>query len=103
MFYVNTILTTEEFDAWLSSLQDLAARANILARIGRARLGNFGDIKPINAGVIEMRVDFGPGYRVYFAREGRTVYLLLNGGDKSSQKQDVKRAIALWMALKERQ
>jgi putative addiction module killer protein len=94
---------TDEFDAWLSGLRDLTARAKILLRIRRAELGNFGDFKVLEDGVCEMRVDFGPGYRVYYAREGRVVYLLLCGGDKSTQKADVKRAKALWTRIRERQ
>jgi putative addiction module killer protein len=96
---VNTINKTDEFDVWLSSLTDLMAQAKILARIRRAELGNFGDSEPVGEGVSEMRIDFGPGYRVYYAREGRVVYLLLNGGDKSTQKADIKRAKAIWAAV----
>jgi putative addiction module killer protein len=91
---------TDEFDAWLLNLRDLSARAKILLRIRRAELGNFGDIKPVGEGISEMRVDFGPGYRIDFAREGRVVYLLLCGGDKSTQKTDIQRASALWTTIK---
>lgn len=69
----------------------------------QASLGNFGDVKPISDGVYEMRIHFGPGYRLYYAREGRVVYLLLSGGDKSSQKQDIKTAIAMWKQIQEDQ
>lgn len=96
---VNTINKTDEFDVWLSDLADLTAKAKVLARIKRAELGNFGDAEPVGEGVSEMRIDFGPGYRVYYAREGRVIFLLLNGGDKSTQKADIKRAKALWAAI----
>jgi len=72
-------------------------------RIKQASLGNVGDAKPISDGVSEMRIHFGPGYRLYYAREGRVVYLLLSGGDKSSQKQDIKTAIAMWKKIQEDQ
>ena len=99
---MNTIHSTEEFDAWLADLKDLKARAKILTRIDRASLGNFGDVEPVGDGVSEMRIDFGPGYRVYYAREGRVIYLLLTGGDKSTQTADIKRAKLIWeQVLKE--
>ena len=93
---MNTINSTTEFTEWLGGLKDLKARAKIAIRIRNAELGNFGDYKVLDDGVSEMRIDFGPGYRVYFAREGRVVYLLLCGGDKSTQKADIKRAKTLW-------
>lgn len=96
---MNTINKTDEFDVWLADLADLMAKAKILTRVRRAELGHFGDCEPVGDGVMEMRIDFGPGYRVYFAREGRVVYLLLNGGDKSTQKADIKRAKAMWAAI----
>ncbi|WP_397475423.1 type II toxin-antitoxin system RelE/ParE family toxin [Pusillimonas sp.] len=65
--------------------------------------GNLGDVKPISDGVSEMRIHFGPGYHIYYAREGRAVYLLLIGGDKSTQKRDVKTAITMWKQIKEEQ
>ncbi len=74
-----------------------------MVRIKQASLGNFGDVKPISDGVSEMRIHFGPGYRLYYAREGRVVYLLLSGGDKSSQKQDIKTATAMWKKIQEDQ
>lgn len=99
MRQMNTIHNTEEFDAWLAGLRDLKARAKILVRIGRAERGNFGDVEPVGDGVYEMRIDFGPGYRMYYAREGRVVYLLLTGGDKSTQPADIKRAKAIWQQI----
>lgn len=96
---MNTFLRTEEFDAWLSALKDRVGRARIAHRIRSAEHGNFGDCEPVGEGVSEMRVHVGPGYRVYFTRHGEVVYLLLLGGDKSSQKRDIKRAIELAQAL----
>jgi putative addiction module killer protein len=97
---MNTINSTEDFDEWVDGLADRKARALIYIRIKRAELGNFGDSKPVQDGVLEMRIDFGSGYRVYYAREGRVVYLLLCGGDKSTQKADIKRAAAMWATIK---
>ncbi|KFX65209.1 type II toxin-antitoxin system RelE/ParE family toxin [Paraburkholderia fungorum] len=97
---VYTVNRTEEFDSWLAGLADLRARAKILVRVRRAERGHFGDVKLLEDGVSEMRVDSGPGYRVYFAREGRMVYLLLCGGDKSTQAADIKHAKAMWAAIR---
>ncbi len=96
---MNAFLRSGEFDTWLARLQDSVAVARIVHRIRSAEHGNFGDCKPVGAGVSEMRIHFGPGYRVYFTRRGQSVYLLLLGGDKSTQKGDVKRAIAMAKAL----
>ncbi|WP_454874498.1 type II toxin-antitoxin system RelE/ParE family toxin [Paraburkholderia xenovorans] len=98
---VYTVNRTEEFDAWLARLSDQRARAKILVRIRRAERGNFGDMKLLEDGVSEMRIDYGPGYRVYFAREERVVYLLLCGGDKSTQPADIKHAKTMWAAIRE--
>jgi putative addiction module killer protein len=92
---------SSEFDAWLDRLADLRARARIVARVRRATLGNFGDTKPVGEGVSEMRIDVGPGYRIYFVRRGIEVYVLLVGGDKSTQKRDIEQAIAMARKLKE--
>jgi len=89
---MGTVLRTPEFDRWLINLRDLVGRAKILARIRRAELDNFGDVKALGDGVSEMRIDVGPGYSVYYARGNRVVYLLLCGAVKSSQAQDIKRA-----------
>jgi len=94
------VLETEEFSSWLKSLRDREARARIGARILRARLGNLGDVKSVGGAVYEMRIDHGPGYRVYFAQRGATVLLLLVGGDKSTQARDIKRAqgmASIWL------
>ncbi len=90
---------TDEFDAWLSRLKDKFGRARIVHRIRSAEHGNFGDCVPLGDGISEMRVHVGPGYRLYFTRRGEVVYLLLLGGDKSSQKRDIKRAVEMARAL----
>ena len=84
-----TIQRTDEFSLWLSNLRDLEARMRILLRIDRLELGNPGDVAPVGDGISEMRIHYGPGYRVYFSRRGDTVVLLLCGGDKSSQGKDI--------------
>lgn len=87
---------------WLASLEDLKARARIAARLDRLSLGNFGDSKALREGVSELRIDWGPGYRVYYAMLGRTCVLLLCGGDKRRQAPDIKRAIEYLEDFKER-
>jgi putative addiction module killer protein len=89
---VNSILTTPTFDRWLADLKDVVGRARIVARIDRAENGHFGDCGPIGEGVSEMRIHIGPGYRVYFIRKGQELYVLLAGGDKSTQATDIKHA-----------
>lgn len=96
---MNTFLRSDEFDAWLAGLKDRLGRARIVHRIRSAEHGNFGDCEPVGEGVSEMRIHFGPGYRAYFTRRGEVVYLLLLGGDKSSQKRDIKRAIEMARVL----
>ena len=86
------IRKTDVFARWLDDLPDLRARARIQARIERLALGNAGDVKPAGEGVSELRIDYGPGYRVYFKRRGQRLIILLAGGDKSSQARDIKRA-----------
>ena len=86
---------TEAFSKWIDGLQDLRARARILVRIERFIAGNPGDIKPIGEGVSEMRIDYGPGYRVYFKKAGLKVIILLAGGDKNTQSKDIKIALQL--------
>jgi putative addiction module killer protein len=86
---------TEHFAHWLAGLRDGRARARINARIRRLSLGNAGDVKPVGSGVSEMRIDYGPGYRVYFIRRGEAVSILLAGGDKSTQGQDIATAVKL--------
>jgi putative addiction module killer protein len=87
---------------WLASLTDLKARARIAARLDRLLLGNYGDCKALREGVSELRIDWGPGYRVYYAMAGRTCVLLLCGGDKRRQSSDIKRAIEYLKDFKER-
>jgi putative addiction module killer protein len=86
---------TDEFHRWLGLLADRRAVARIIDRIKRASNGNFGDVKPAGSGVSEMRIDYGPGYRVYFFRQGKELVILLCGGDKKSQTSDIARAV--WM------
>jgi len=83
---------TEEFDEWLTNLADQKAKAKIVSRIERLGLGDPGDVKPVGEGVSEIRVAYGPGYRIYFKQTGKTVVLLLCGGDKSTQGKDIRRA-----------
>ena len=84
------------FEQWLDSLRDAKAEARIAARIARLAAGNFGDCKPLRDGVWELRIDWGPGYRVYYAMSGRTCVLLLCGGDKRRQSADINRAVEYW-------
>jgi putative addiction module killer protein len=86
------ILRSDEFDVWLVGLRDDRARARIQARILRLSLGNPGDVKPVGGGISEMRIDHGPGYRVYFWQREKFLILLLCGGDKSTQDKDIKAA-----------
>lgn len=83
---------TDIFFDWLAGLRDKNAKAKIVTRIRRLELGNPGDVKPVGEGVSEMRVDYGPGYRVYFVSQGDTVVILLCAGDKSSQSNDIAKA-----------
>lgn len=96
---VNVFHRSDEFDAWLAALKDKVGRGRIVHRIRSAGHGNFGDCESVGEGVSEMRIHFGPGYRVYFTRRGEVIYLLLLGGDKSSQNRDIKRAIEMARAL----
>lgn len=97
IYVVNAFYRTAEFDVWLSNLKD---KARILKRIRAAEGGNFGDCKPVGESVSEMRIHVGPGYRLYYTRIGEVIYLLLVGGDKSSQSRDIKRAMDIARALK---
>ncbi len=93
---------TASFRIWLQNLADREATRRIAQRIARLRNGLFGDAKPVGEGVAELRVDYGPGYRVYFVRRGQLVVVLLCGGDKRSQSRDIRKAIAMAAELKER-
>ena len=98
---MNTFFRSEEFDTWLADLKDKIGRARIIQRIRAAEAGNFGDCEPVGEGVSEMRIHVGPGYRVYYLKRQTTIYLLLLGGAKSSQKRDIKRALGMARALKQ--
>ena len=98
---VKSIYTTDQFDMWFGALRDKQAARRIQARIDRIEEGNFGDCKPVGEGVSEIRVHFGPGYRVYFAQRRLEIVILLAGGDKSSQDKDIKTAIGLAKQLQE--
>ncbi len=90
------------FDDWLSQLADARAQAKIASRINRLAAGNFGDCRPLRQGVSELRIDWGPGYRVYYAMLGRVCVLLLSGGDKRKQSSDIDRALDYLKDYKER-
>ena len=90
------------FDDWLSQLADLRAQAKIASRINRLAAGNFGDCKALVRGLCELRIDWGPGYRVYYAMTGRACVLLLWGGDKRKQQSDIDRALGYLMDFRER-
>lgn len=90
-----TVRQTEEFVKWLDGLADRRARIRIVARLRQAEAGNLGDWKPIEGPVSEMRVDVGAGYRLYFTRRGGVLIILLTGGNKSSQKRDIRRALRM--------
>ena len=89
------IRKTDIFAKWLDGLNDVRARARILVRIERLAAGNPGDVKPVGEGVSELRIDYGPGYRVYYKKQGQKVVVLLAGGDKNSQAKDIKTALRL--------
>ncbi|OAI18208.1 addiction module antitoxin RelB [Methylomonas lenta] len=89
------IKKTDVYARWLDDLRDIRARARVLARVERLAAGNPGDVKSVGEGVSEMRIDYGPGYRVYFTRRGNEIVILLAGGDKSTQDADIKTAQGL--------
>lgn len=90
----------EPFTEWLNGLRDAMGRKRILARVGRLEQGNLGDCSPVGEGVSELRIFFGPGYRVYFGEHGATIVVLLFGGDKDTQKRDIKAAKQYWKEYK---
>jgi putative addiction module killer protein len=92
---MNEIRRTPEFDQWLDGLKDKQGQHRIQARILRLGLGLMGDVKPVREGISEMRIDSGPGYRVYFTKQGKTLIFLLAGGDKSTQEKDIRAALEL--------
>ncbi len=89
------IQQTDAFDTWYNGLRDIRAKSAITSRVDRLALGNPGDVKPVGGGVSELRIAYGPGYRVYFRMQGQTIILLLCGGDKSTQAKDIVRAKSL--------
>ncbi len=98
MVYNTSMLEVREtavFSGWLAALRDAAARTKIQARILRLRHGNFGDVKPVGEGVSELRIDFGPGYRLYCVQDGAQLVILLAGGSKKTQDKDIKTALTL--------
>ncbi len=96
-----TIRETDEFAEWMEGLRDRQARVRILRRVVRLATGNPGDVKPVGEGVSELRIDHGPGYRVYFVQRGTVLILLLCGGDKKTQERDIKKAKSLASDWKE--
>jgi len=99
MFEIQTYLTAEgaePYADWLASLADRHARARVVVRVNRMASGTLGDVKPVGDGVWEVRIDLGPGYRIYYAQAGTRLILLLVGGDKSRQQSDIKQAHAYW-------
>ncbi len=104
MGYIVAVLEirkTAVYASWIDGLRDIRARARILARIERFAAGNPGDVKPVGEGVSEMRIDYGPGYRIYFTKRGREIVILLAGGDKTTQAADIKMALRLAKNLPE--
>ena len=86
---------TEVYTRWLDGLRDVRARARVLVRVERLAAGNPGDVRPVGEGVSELRIDYGPGYRVYFKKQDRTIVVLLAGGDKRTQSRDIETALRL--------
>jgi len=90
-----SVIETEEFSKWLSSIKDRPTRVRLQLRLRKVSLGNLGDVKPVGDGVWEMREFFGPGWRMYYLEQSGTVIFMLGGGDKASQVKDIKRALQL--------
>jgi len=100
------VVRTDEFATWIDRLKDLRGKQRIIRRLDRLAQGNPGDVKPVGGGVSELRMPFGPGYRVYYMQDGDTLILLLMGGDKSTQQRDIEKAYELadeWRADKEKE
>ena len=91
------------YDKWFDSLRDKRMQSRIINRLGQVQAGNLGDCRSVGGGVIELRIDIGPGYRIYCGRSGATLVVLLCGGDKSSQDKDIERAKEFWVGWKRRQ
>ena len=92
---MSTVRKTEAYAKWLDGLRDVRARARVLVRVERLAAGNPGDFRPVGEGVSELRIDYGPGYRVYFKKQDRTIVVLLAGGDKRTQSRDIETALRL--------
>lgn len=95
------IRKTDFFAKWIDNLKDIRAKARILVRIDRMQSGNFGDVRSVGAGINELRIFYGPGYRIYFIQRGTEIVILLNGGDKSTQNRDITRAKKLAQELED--
>lgn len=95
-----TINKTPEFQKWMQKLKDFRAKVHILSRLTQVEGGNLGDFKSVGNGVLEMRINYGPGYRLYFAKDGESIILLLIGGEKSTQNQDIIKAKNIWQGFK---
>jgi putative addiction module killer protein len=100
--YYQTSTGGQPFVEWLQGLGDRQARTRVQARLARVAVGNLGDVEPVGEGVLELKIDWGPGYRVYFARAGKVIVLLLCGGDKRTQQRDIQRAKAYFEDYKAR-
>ena len=96
------VVRSATFDRWLNKLKDRRAAARVVIRINRLAVGNAGDVKPVGHGVSELRIDYGPGYRLYYCRRGEITYLLLCAGNKSSQARDIRTAKAMLDELETR-
>lgn len=96
-----TVRLTDEFSSWLAGLKDRATRIRLARRLDKAQQGNLGDVRAVGRGVFEMREFFGPGWRMYYAQRGETLIVMLGGGDKSTQPEDITKAIALAATLRE--
>lgn len=96
-----TIKTTDGFDAWLDGLRDKKAQRRIVARLRKLSFGLFGDVKPVGEGVSEAREHFGPGYRIYFMQRGKSLIVVLAGGNKSTQQSDIELALTLARQLED--
>lgn len=95
------IITTQEFEKWLRNIADIPSRRRIILRIQRLTLGNFEDYKSVGQGIYELRLHFGSGYRIYFAKKGAFVVIILIGGDKSSQTKDITQSQQIWQEIKD--
>lgn len=98
-----SVIETEEFSEWLGNLKDKTTRTRLQVRLRKATMGNLGDVKPVGADVYEMREFFGPGWRMYYVKQGTAIILMLGGGDKSTQDRDIERAKAMALELQNEQ